>query len=78
MEERERLDALLKRKKLLQELGVVDQLHQLLQGRAGGGGVLREASSQQQSKQANQRRQQTKVRTENSYKCGLKCSLVCG
>lgn len=63
MEEKERVDALLQRKKLLQDLGVVDQIHQLLQGRTEGGGVLQDASDtfpHQQSKQVHQR-QQTKV-----------------
>ncbi|KAK2820712.1 hypothetical protein Q5P01_023671 [Channa striata] len=37
MEEQERVDALLQRKKLLQDLGVVDQIHQLLHGLIEGG-----------------------------------------
>ncbi|XP_029312947.1 tubulin polyglutamylase ttll6 isoform X2 [Cottoperca gobio] len=44
-------------KKLLQDLGVVDQIHQLLQGRTDSGGVLQDACSQQQSKQPYQRQQ---------------------
>lgn len=59
MEEQERLDALLQRKKLLQDLGVVDQIHQLLQGRTDAGGVLQDACS---SKQTHQRQQTMKVR----------------
>lgn len=65
MEEQERVDALLQRKKLLQDLGVVDQIHQLLQGRIEGGGVLQDAKdtyTHQQSKQTQQRQQQIKVR----------------
>ncbi|XP_068592901.1 tubulin polyglutamylase ttll6 [Cebidichthys violaceus] len=57
VEEQERVDVLLQREKLLQDLGVVDQIHQLLQGRTDGGGVLQEACSQQQSRPAHQRRQ---------------------
>lgn len=65
MEEQERVNALLQRKKLLQELGVVDKIQQLLQGRADGGGVLQEAKdacTQQQSHQPHHRQQQVKVR----------------
>ncbi|KAI3365462.1 hypothetical protein L3Q82_010553 [Scortum barcoo] len=61
MEERERVDALLQRKKLLQDLGVVDQIHQLLQGRTGGGGALQDADNHQPSKKAHPRQQQTKL-----------------
>uniref|UniRef100_A0A4W6DZ26 Tubulin tyrosine ligase-like family, member 6 n=2 Tax=Lates calcarifer TaxID=8187 RepID=A0A4W6DZ26_LATCA len=64
MEEQERVDALLQRKKLLQDLGVVDQIHQLLQGRIEGGGVLQDAKdtyTHQQSKQTQQRQQQIKL-----------------
>ncbi|KAM9336959.1 tubulin polyglutamylase ttll6 [Symphorus nematophorus] len=63
MEEQERVTALLQRKKLLQELGVVEQIKQLLQGRIEGGGVLqgaKDAYAHQQSKPAHQRQQQTK------------------
>lgn len=82
--EQERVHALLQRKKLVQELGVVEQLRQLLQGhtaaaaaaaaaggvreRREGGGILQDSSSQQHSKQAHQRQQQNKVTTEND-KC---------
>ncbi|XP_034715490.1 tubulin polyglutamylase ttll6 isoform X2 [Etheostoma cragini] len=59
MEEQERVDALLQRKKLLQDLGVVEQIHQLLQGRRDAGGVLQDACTQQQ-RPAHQR-QQTKL-----------------
>lgn len=79
--EQERVHALLQRKKLVQELGVVEQLRQLLQGHtaatAGGGekgegaGVLQDTSSQQQSKQAHQRQQPTKVTTKNGVKFEL-------
>ncbi|XP_041829129.1 tubulin polyglutamylase ttll6 isoform X2 [Melanotaenia boesemani] len=41
-EEKERINSLLQRKKLLEELGVVDQIHQLLQGPMEGGGVLQD------------------------------------
>ncbi|KAM8836403.1 tubulin polyglutamylase ttll6 isoform 1-T5 [Spinachia spinachia] len=56
-EERERFEALLQRKKLLQDLGVVDQIQQLLQGRTGGGGVPKEACARQHSQRAHQTRQ---------------------
>nr|XP_040032835.1 tubulin polyglutamylase ttll6 isoform X1 [Gasterosteus aculeatus aculeatus] len=56
-EERERINTLLQRKKLLQDLGVVDQIRQLLQDRTGGGGVPKEACAQQQSQRAHQTRQ---------------------
>ncbi|TDG97738.1 hypothetical protein EPR50_G00211180 [Perca flavescens] len=59
MEEQERVNALLQRKKLLQDLGVVEQIHQLLQGCTDAGGVLQDACTQQQ-RQAHQR-QQTKL-----------------
>lgn len=65
MEEQERVDALLQRKKLLEDLGVVDQIYQMLQGRLGGGGVLQDAHHQ--SKQAQQRQQQPKVRADCTY-----------
>lgn len=58
-EERERVNALQQRKRLLQELGVVDQLHQLLQGHTSAG-------SQQTRAQVQQRQQQTKVRPRRS------------
>nr|XP_020460368.1 tubulin polyglutamylase TTLL6 isoform X2 [Monopterus albus] len=41
--EQERIDALIQRKKLLQDLGVVDQIQQLLQGRTEGGRVPQDA-----------------------------------
>ncbi|XP_073346249.1 tubulin polyglutamylase ttll6 [Pagrus major] len=55
MEEQERVDALLQRKKLLRDLGI----YQLLQSQLGGGGIQQDAH--QQSKQAQQRQQQTKL-----------------
>ncbi|XP_034414653.1 tubulin polyglutamylase ttll6 [Cyclopterus lumpus] len=55
-EERQRVAALLQRKKLLQDLGLVDQIQQLLQGLTGGGGVPQEACAQQ-TRPAHQRRQ---------------------
>ncbi|XP_054454377.1 tubulin polyglutamylase ttll6 isoform X2 [Anoplopoma fimbria] len=55
MEEQERVNALLQRKKLLQDLGVVDQIHQLLHGLSDRGGVLQEACTQQPSRPAHQR-----------------------
>nr|XP_046233164.1 tubulin polyglutamylase ttll6 isoform X2 [Scatophagus argus] len=58
MEEQERVVALLQRKKLLQDLGVVDQIHRLLQGRTDGDGVLQDGH--QQGKQAHHRPQQMK------------------
>lgn len=67
MEEQERVNALLQRKKLLQDLGVVDQLHQLLRGPAGGGRVPQDAKdsgTQQPSQQAHQRPQPMKVTTK--------------
>lgn len=65
MEEQERVDALLQRKKMLQDLGVVDQIYQLLQGRLGAGGILQDAH--QQSKQAQQKQQHPKVRANCTY-----------
>ncbi|XP_037318794.2 tubulin polyglutamylase ttll6 [Pungitius pungitius] len=56
-EERERLNALLQRKKLLQDLGVVDQIQQLLQGRRGGGVVPKEACAPQRSQRPHRTRQ---------------------
>uniref|UniRef100_A0A3P8S2X3 Tubulin tyrosine ligase-like family, member 6 n=1 Tax=Amphiprion percula TaxID=161767 RepID=A0A3P8S2X3_AMPPE len=63
VEEKERLNSLLQRKKLLEDLGVVELIQQLLQGRAEAGGVQdgKEVCSQQQSNQANQRQQQNKL-----------------
>ncbi|XP_068161743.1 tubulin polyglutamylase ttll6 isoform X2 [Antennarius striatus] len=63
MEEQERLDALLQRRKLLQDLGVVDQIHRLLRGHKEGQGVLQNAkeSTHQPSQQAHQRQQQVKL-----------------
>ncbi|KAM3591592.1 uncharacterized protein V6R79_004405 [Siganus canaliculatus] len=55
LEEQRRLDALLQRKKLLQDLGVVEQIHQLLQEQAGRAAVVQEAPSgcsRQQSRAA--------------------------
>lgn len=63
----ERLDALLQRKKLLQELGLGDQLHQLLQGSAEGGGVPQDSSTQQQSERTHHTQQQTKVRSGKRF-----------
>lgn len=72
-EEQERLNALLQREKLLRDLGVVDQIYQLLQGRTTGGGhpLLRAQGTHphQRGKQAQQRQQQTKVR----HKYGAVC-----
>ncbi len=65
MEEQERVDALLQRKKLLQDLGVVDQIQQLLQGHAEGRGVVQDGCSLQQSEQAHHRQQQMKVRSNH-------------
>ncbi|XP_049420353.1 tubulin polyglutamylase ttll6 isoform X1 [Epinephelus fuscoguttatus] len=70
MEEQERVNALLQRKKLLQELGVVDKIQQLLQGRADGGGVLQEAKdacTQQQSHQPHHRQQQVKLESLTQF-----------
>ncbi|XP_023262611.1 tubulin polyglutamylase TTLL6 [Seriola lalandi dorsalis] len=61
IEEQERVEALLQRKKLLKDLGVVDLIHQLLHGWTEGGGVLQDACTHQQSKQTQQRQQQTKL-----------------
>ncbi|XP_039990544.1 tubulin polyglutamylase ttll6 isoform X2 [Xiphias gladius] len=65
MEEQERVDALLQRRKLLQDLGVVDQIHQLLHGqRAEGGGVAQDAKDAKDAythRQSKQRQQQTKL-----------------
>lgn len=51
-EEQERVAALLQRKKLLQELGLVEQLRRLLQGCAEGGAVMEDDSTQQSKAQA--------------------------
>ncbi|XP_069015902.1 tubulin polyglutamylase ttll6 [Embiotoca jacksoni] len=61
MEEQERVSALLQRKKLLQDLGVVEQIQQLLQGRAEGGEVVQDACVQQHSRQAHHGQQLTKL-----------------
>lgn len=58
-EERERVAALLQRKKLLQELGLVEQLRRLLQGCAEGGAVMEDDNVQQSKAQA---RHKMKVR----------------
>lgn len=57
-EERDRVVALLQRKKVLQELGLVEQLRRLLQGCAEGGAVMEEDSIPQFKAQA---RRQVKV-----------------
>lgn len=54
-EEQERAGALLQRKTLLHDLGVVDQISQLLQGRGDTGGGPQDASTQPQIKQPHQR-----------------------
>ncbi len=77
VEEQERVDALLQRKKLLQDLGVVDQIHQLLQGRTEGGGVLQDGDTHQQSKKAHPRQQQTKVKPDCRFYVLSQFSLVC-
>ncbi|KAE8283908.1 Tubulin polyglutamylase ttll6 [Larimichthys crocea] len=61
MEEQERVEALLQRKKLLLDLGVVDQIHQLLHGRTEGGGVLQDGKDACTQKQTHQRQQQVKM-----------------
>ncbi|XP_072229363.1 LOW QUALITY PROTEIN: tubulin polyglutamylase ttll6 [Leuresthes tenuis] len=58
MEDQERVNALVQRKKLLEDLGVVDQIHQLLQGRAEGGGVLQDVHVACRHQQAQQRSEQ--------------------
>lgn len=45
--ERERVAALLRRKKLLQELGLVEQLHRLLQGCTQGGAATEEEEEEE-------------------------------
>lgn len=50
-EEQERVAALLQRKKLLQELGLVEQLRRLLQGCTEGGAVMEDDSIQQSKAQ---------------------------
>ncbi|KAF7664977.1 hypothetical protein LDENG_00158880 [Lucifuga dentata] len=61
-EEQERLSALLQREKLLQDLGVVDQIYKLLQGRRAGGDLQHAQGiySHQWTTQAQPRHQQTK------------------
>ncbi|XP_068610944.1 LOW QUALITY PROTEIN: tubulin polyglutamylase ttll6 [Brachionichthys hirsutus] len=49
MEEQERVDSLLQRRKLLQDLGVVEQIHRLLQGSTGRQGVLQNARENTES-----------------------------
>ncbi|KAM6896935.1 tubulin polyglutamylase ttll6 [Xenentodon cancila] len=69
-EEQERINSLLQRKKLLQELGVVKQIQQLLQGQRERGGVLqdvREACRYQQSKQVHQSQEETKRDSFTSF-----------
>ncbi|XP_040885483.1 tubulin polyglutamylase ttll6 [Toxotes jaculatrix] len=61
MEEQERVNALLQRRKLLQDLGVVDQIRQLLQGRIEGGGVLQDTKDAYTHQQSKQRQQETKL-----------------
>lgn len=51
-EEQERVAALVQRKKLLQDLGLVEQLERLLQGCTEGGAVTEDDSSQQPRAQA--------------------------
>lgn len=68
VEEQERVDALLQRKKLLQDLGVVEQIQQLLQGRTA------KQDARDTSQQNQWREQQTKVRT-NSTVTELESSL---
>ncbi|TKS89469.1 Tubulin polyglutamylase ttll6 [Collichthys lucidus] len=67
MEEQERVEALLQRKKLLLDLGVVDQIHQLLHGRTEGGGVLQDGRDACTQKQTHQRQQLVKVGLNYSY-----------
>uniref|UniRef100_A0A8P4K8B2 Tubulin tyrosine ligase-like family, member 6 n=1 Tax=Dicentrarchus labrax TaxID=13489 RepID=A0A8P4K8B2_DICLA len=77
LEEQERVDALLQRKKLLQDLGVVDQIHQLLQGRTEGGGVpqnARDAYTHQQSKQRQQQNNLIVVFLLFYFPTDVKCS----
>ncbi|KAK5851215.1 hypothetical protein PBY51_002026 [Eleginops maclovinus] len=66
MEEQERAGALLQRKKLLHDLGVVDQIQQLLQGRGDAGGVPQGASTQPQFNQPHHR-QHTKLETLTQF-----------
>lgn len=58
-EEQDRVAALLQRKKLLQELGLVEQLRRLLQGCTEGGAVMEDDNIQQPKAQA---RHKMKVR----------------
>lgn len=74
MEEQERINTLLQRKKLLKELGVVEQIQQLLQGRREGGGVplhVRGVCKQQQSEQVHESLEETKVGARCSYLLSL-------
>ncbi|XP_024913778.1 tubulin polyglutamylase ttll6 [Cynoglossus semilaevis] len=66
LEEQERVHLLLQRKKLLQDLGVVEQIQQLLQGQSQGGGVLEESCSHQQ------RQQQSKLDPLTQFSHGLR------
>lgn len=70
-EERERVAALLQRKKLLQELGLVEQLRRLLRGCAEGGAVVEDGNIRQSKAQA---RHQMKVRrVANNFFLGHTC-----
>ncbi|XP_058476834.1 tubulin polyglutamylase ttll6 isoform X1 [Solea solea] len=73
-QEQERVHLLLQRKKLLQDLGVVDQIQQLLQGQTEGGRVLQGA---QDTHSHQQRRQHTKFshRTQKQLQQQLQLQL---
>lgn len=65
-EERERVQALIQRKKMLEDLEVVDLIQKLLQSqkKGGGGGGVPEGSEEACSQQRDQRREQAKVRPQ--------------
>ncbi|XP_024140559.1 tubulin polyglutamylase ttll6 isoform X3 [Oryzias melastigma] len=62
-EERERVQALIQRKKMLEDLEVVDLIQKLLQSqkKGGGGGGVPEGSEEACSQQRDQRREQAKL-----------------
>ncbi|RVE59919.1 hypothetical protein OJAV_G00193710 [Oryzias javanicus] len=68
-EERERVQALIQRKKMLEDLEVVDLIQKLLQSqkKGGGGGGVPEGSEEACSQQKDQRREQAKLDSLTSH-----------
>ncbi|XP_047232633.1 tubulin polyglutamylase ttll6 isoform X1 [Girardinichthys multiradiatus] len=67
-EEQERLDSLLQRKKLVEGLGVVGQVHELLQNRTEGAGVWHCSTESGHSHQSKQQRKETDFLTQFSQR----------